>query len=181
MGIKYLDSRGQPFISTTLIKYIFADDSRNSHRLRSEEQQHTQNMLPQIQEEYGYYQEQRNRYPKQTAFDSTDMDWQRIGNGVQQNGNFLLHSTPAAVSAVPNRNSGRENKERISVPPLNTLRLQPTRYKTKNAIMSILANGEVVIEFIKSKGKMNEDRIIDVCRISSDGRRIIIYQPDPGR
>ncbi|XP_034480295.1 serine/threonine-protein kinase PLK4 [Drosophila innubila] len=158
-----------------------SNDSKNSHRLRSVEQQSTQNMLPQIQEEFGYYQEQHDKFPKQTTFDSTEMDWQRIGNGAQQNGHFLSHSTPAIAPVVVSRNAGRENKERISVPPLNTLRLQPTRYKTKNAIMSILANGEVVIEFIKCKSKMNEDRIIDVCRISNDGRRIIIYQPDPGR
>ncbi|KAL7734495.1 hypothetical protein ACLKA6_010814 [Drosophila palustris] len=158
-----------------------SNDSKNSHRLRSVEQQSTQNMLPQIQEEYGYYQEQRDKYAKQAPFDNTDMDWQRMENGAQQNGNFLAHSTPTISPGLAIRNAGRENKERISVPPLNTLRLQPTRYKTKNAIMSIVANGEVVIEFIKCKSKMNEDRIIDVCRISNDGRRIIIYQPDPGR
>ncbi|XP_034108869.1 serine/threonine-protein kinase PLK4 [Drosophila albomicans] len=148
-----------------------SNDSKNSHRLRSVEQQSSQNMLPQIQEEYGFYQE---KISKPASFDSTDMDWQRLGNGAQ-NVPFVAHSTPAIPSA------GRENKERISVPPLNTLRLQPTRYKTKNAIMSIMANGEVIIEFIKSKSKMNEDRIVDICRISNDGRRIIIYQPDPGR
>ncbi|KAM8708019.1 hypothetical protein ACLKA7_015053 [Drosophila subpalustris] len=158
-----------------------SNDSKNSHRLRSVEQQSTQNMLPQIQEEYGYYQEQRDKYAKQAPFDNTDMDWQRMGNGALQNGHFLAHSTPAISPGLAIRNAGRENKDRISVPPLNTLRLQPTRYKTKNAIMSIVANGEVVIEFIKCKSKMNEDRIIDVCRISNDGRRIIIYQPDPGR
>lgn len=71
--------------------------------------------------------------------------------------------------------------ERISVAPLNTKRLQPTRYKTKNAIMSILKQGEVVLEFIKYRAKFNSDRITDICWISSDGMRIIIYQPDPGR
>ena len=71
--------------------------------------------------------------------------------------------------------------ERLSVAPLNTLRLQPTRYKTKNAIMSILKHGEVVIEFTKYKAKYNSDRVTDICWISGDGMRIIIYQPDPGR
>lgn len=71
--------------------------------------------------------------------------------------------------------------ERISVPPLKTTRLQATRYKTKNAIMSILKRGDVVIEFIKYKAKLNADRITDICWISSDGMRIILYQPDPGR
>lgn len=111
------------------------------------------------------------------AMDSTDMDWKRMGQNTQKC-NFLAPSTP---SLAPVPETANPNNERISVPPLNTLRLQPTRYKTKNAIMSIVANGEVIIEFIKCKSKMNEDRIVDICRISSDGRRIIIYQPDPGR
>ncbi|ALC44164.1 SAK [Drosophila busckii] len=38
-----------------------SNDSKNSHRLRSMEQQSAVQMLPQIQEEYGYYQEQRQQ------------------------------------------------------------------------------------------------------------------------
>ncbi|XP_013119238.2 serine/threonine-protein kinase PLK4 [Stomoxys calcitrans] len=71
--------------------------------------------------------------------------------------------------------------DRISVPPLNTTRLLPTRYKTKNAIMSISKRGEVIIEFIKYRSKYNADRITDICWISSDGMSVIVYQPDSGR
>lgn len=72
-------------------------------------------------------------------------------------------------------------EEKIGVPPLNTCRLLPTRHKTKNAIMSILRTGEVVIEFTKYKTKYKEDRIVDVCWVSNDGQKIVIYQPDSGR
>lgn len=72
-------------------------------------------------------------------------------------------------------------EEKIGVPPLNTCRLLPTRHKTKNAIMSILRTGEVVIEFTKYKTKYKEDRIVDVCWVSKDGQKIVIYQPDSGR
>lgn len=65
--------------------------------------------------------------------------------------------------------------KQISVPPFCTNRLLPTRHKTKNAILTIESNGGVVIEFIKFKSKYNEDRIVDVCRISSDGQNIIVY------
>uniref|UniRef100_A0A1A9WBS4 Serine/threonine-protein kinase PLK4 n=1 Tax=Glossina brevipalpis TaxID=37001 RepID=A0A1A9WBS4_9MUSC len=82
---------------------------------------------------------------------------------------------------LPNKKRLEITTECISVARLNTERLLPTRYKTKNAIMSILSQGEVVIEFIKYKPKMNEDRVTDICWISRDGMRIIIYQPDPGR
>ncbi|OXU23422.1 hypothetical protein TSAR_006105 [Trichomalopsis sarcophagae] len=64
---------------------------------------------------------------------------------------------------------------KLSVPPLSSVRLQPTRHRTKSAILTILSNGEVCIEFIKKKN--NIERIGEVCRISSDGLRIILYKP----
>ncbi|KAH8419639.1 hypothetical protein KR222_011625, partial [Zaprionus bogoriensis] len=151
-----------------------SSDSRNSHRLRSiDQQQSSQQMLPLIQEEYGYYKEQRENHAQPAAA----MDWQKVETTTPRSREeHLLAQSTAAIA--PAR---KDKKERISVPPLNTLRLQPTRYKTKNAIMSILKSGEVVIEFIKCQSKVNEDRVVDICRISSDGRNIIIYQPDPGR
>lgn len=71
----------------------------------------------------------------------------------------------------------------IDVPPLSTTRLQPTRHKIKNVIMSIVDEppGEVVLEFIKYKSKYGEERVFDVCRISNDGLRIILYQANGGR
>ncbi|XP_011208074.2 serine/threonine-protein kinase PLK4 [Bactrocera dorsalis] len=84
----------------------------------------------------------------------------------------------------PTNEASQEQKstpERLGVPPLNTNRLLPTRYKTKNAIMSILSGGEVALEFIKYKSRLREDRITDIYWFSKDGMRITIYQPDPGR
>lgn len=73
-------------------------------------------------------------------------------------------------------------RPKLSVPPLNSERLLPTRFtKAKTAIFSILQSGEVVVEFIKFKEKFNEERVTDVCRISKDGQRIVVYQPDAGR
>lgn len=42
----------------------------------------------------------------------------------------------------------------MQVPPLNTTRLQPVRHRTKSAILTILANGEVVIELLKKKNNV---------------------------
>lgn len=83
----------------------------------------------------------------------------------------------------PSFDSTSSNAKRIDVLPLNTIRLQPTRHKTKNAILSILDEppGEVAIEFIKYKGKYGEGKIQDVCRISNDGLRIVLYQPLNGK
>lgn len=66
---------------------------------------------------------------------------------------------------------------RIDVPPFTTIRLQPTRHQTKNAVLTICESGEIVLEFIKYKPRFREDRIVDVCRISSDGQRIVMFQP----
>ncbi|XP_034247206.1 serine/threonine-protein kinase PLK4 [Thrips palmi] len=76
---------------------------------------------------------------------------------------------------------GRESSSGGRASPLNTLRLLPTRHRTKNAVLSILESGEVVIEFLKKKGPSREERVVDVCRISNDGLRIVLYQMNGGR
>lgn len=83
--------------------------------------------------------------------------------------NSLLNHQPATVLAPL--------VGRLEVPPLNTERLQPTRHRTKNAILTLCKSGEVVLEFIKYKPRFREDRIVDICRISSDGHRVLMFQP----
>ncbi|KAG7206897.1 hypothetical protein KM043_000794 [Ampulex compressa] len=68
-----------------------------------------------------------------------------------------------------------EDGGKLQVPPLISDRLQPTRHRTKNAILTILDNGEVCIEFIKRKSGV--ERISEVCRISADGLRVVLYKP----
>ncbi|CAL7936789.1 unnamed protein product [Xylocopa violacea] len=64
---------------------------------------------------------------------------------------------------------------KLQVPPLSSERLQPTRHRTKNAILTIVDNGEVCIEFIKRRNGM--EKVSEVCRISGDGLRVILYKP----
>ncbi|XP_026478992.1 serine/threonine-protein kinase PLK4-like [Ctenocephalides felis] len=100
----------------------------------------------------------------------------------QHNFNRDCGMTPGATSS--NENFSEDDypfNERIGVPPLNTIRLQATRHRTKNAILSITTTGEVVIEFIKKRGRAKEEKVTDVCRISDDGLRVVLYQPDEGR
>jgi polo-like kinase 4 len=52
--------------------------------------------------------------------------------------------------------------------------LQPVRHRTKNAILSILASGEVVVEFVKHRSQ-GEEKVVDVCRISADGIRVRFF------
>ncbi|XP_033191756.2 polo like kinase SAK isoform X2 [Bombus vancouverensis nearcticus] len=74
-----------------------------------------------------------------------------------------------------NCSENTENGGKLSVSPLSSKRLQPVRHKTKTAILTILDNGEVCVEFIKRRNGM--EKISEVCRISNDGLRIILYKP----
>ncbi len=70
------------------------------------------------------------------------------------------------VSAAPD---GNRSLNKLT-PPLSTARLKATRQRTKNAICSILEQGEVCLEFIRTRS--GAERIVDVCRISGDGMRV---------
>ncbi|KAH8258888.1 hypothetical protein KR038_012154 [Drosophila bunnanda] len=155
-----------------------SSDSRNSQRLRSVDNSAPQ-ILPQIREEF------MQDHPLRPTYEQpAEIFPQSSNRQVEQNWSGNAKSTQPLhvnVDLVEKPSLAPLMEERLSVPPLCTIRLLPTRYKTKNAVMSILRNGEVVLEFLKFRPKLNEDRVTDICRISHDGRRIIIYQPDPGR
>ncbi|KAH8373522.1 hypothetical protein KR009_012404, partial [Drosophila setifemur] len=156
-----------------------SSDSRNSQRLRSVDNMAPQQALSQIQEEFiqGQY---RPTYDQPCVFRQAATRPVDLKGG-NWPGPAKVASSRIDMGMAENTKLVLLQKDCLSVPLLSTKRLLPTRYKTKNAIMSILRNGEVVLEFIKFRPKLNEDRITDVCRISDDGQRIIIYQPDPGR
>ncbi|XP_018047045.1 PREDICTED: serine/threonine-protein kinase PLK4 [Atta colombica] len=85
---------------------------------------------------------------------------------------------PRKENNVENRSAeGTEKSTKLQVLPLNSNRLEPKRHKTKSAILTILDNGEVCIEFIKRRN--GTERINEVCRISGDGLRIILYKLNP--
>lgn len=94
-------------------------------------------------------------------------------------------------SDIPNIHNQRNNYQRIQDVPapvqekprprpvqLCSLRLQPTKHQNKNAIVSILDDGEVCVEFIKKKGHPKKEVVCEVMRISPDGERIILYEPE---
>lgn len=70
---------------------------------------------------------------------------------------------------------------KIDVPKLCSFRLLPTRHHTKNAVLSVLESGEVCIEFIKKRGRSKQDMVVEVCLISPDGLRIVLYNPEGGK
>lgn len=109
------------------------------------------------------------------------LSYQNISNHQQQPSSYYM---PSSASVPFNQAYQSEpTAMRIDVAPLNTARLQPTRFKTKTCILSIVDEppGEVVIEFTKFRPKYNEERVIEVCRISNDGLRIVLCQLNSGK
>jgi hypothetical protein len=70
----------------------------------------------------------------------------------------------------------KTNTNCVTNSPLSSLRLQPTRHRTKSAILSILDSGEVCIEFLRKRSGNREEKVVDVCRISGDGLRVRIIE-----
>lgn len=70
------------------------------------------------------------------------------------------------------------NRKKEPLKELCSYRLLPTRHQTKNAILNILHDGEVCIEFLKKKSNQKREIVCEVCRISPDGKRIVLYEPD---
>lgn len=60
----------------------------------------------------------------------------------------------------------------LSVSPLCSDRLKPARHKTSKSVLSILETGEVCFELLKKSSNGKKEKVIDVCRISSDGLRV---------
>ncbi|XP_044757238.1 serine/threonine-protein kinase PLK4 [Coccinella septempunctata] len=95
----------------------------------------------------------------------------------------VLAASDGGCSGVkPSSRSDERGMSRPELPsPLCSLRLQPTRHQTKNAILSILEDGEVCVEFIKKRGSLKREMVCEILRISPDGVRIVIYEPDGGK
>lgn len=72
------------------------------------------------------------------------------------------------------------NTNCLTVPPLCADRLPTISHKTRNAILKIDSSG-VIVQFIKKKGKDREERVVEICKISKDGMKIIIYSVDKER
>ncbi|XP_022326348.2 serine/threonine-protein kinase PLK4-like isoform X4 [Crassostrea virginica] len=83
-------------------------------------------------------------------------------------------------SATSSSDEGISNKGiRGTVQPLSAVRLCPIRQKTRNAVVNIMENGEVCLEFVKQKQKV--EKVMEVFVISPDGMGIKIYQPNHGK
>lgn len=116
---------------------------------------------------------------------------QNICSGVDEMGNDLKEMANMKGPKVPdsyrNLNDNKENVPRgnvnsnvLNVPPLCADRLPTISHKTRNAILKIEPTG-VIVEFIKRKGKDREEKVVEICKISKDGMKIVIYLVDSNR
>ncbi|KAG5894098.1 hypothetical protein JTB14_003954 [Gonioctena quinquepunctata] len=114
---------------------------------------------------------------------------ENTGNYLYSNSNTPPLPTPLGHHQPENFQRSRdpspckfqERPKNKSLQRVCSKRLLPTRHQTKNAVLSILKDGEVCIEFIKKRGYPKRDVVCEVMRISPDGLRIILYEPEGGR
>ncbi|CAH1776949.1 unnamed protein product [Owenia fusiformis] len=102
------------------------------------------------------------------------------------NGSKEVVSTLAPISkSVAPEKALKKSKSRLSkslsdlTSPIKAERLRPIRQKTRNAVVNILENGEVCLEFIKSRDQ--NEFIVEVFRIAADGQKVTVYQPKTGK
>lgn len=89
----------------------------------------------------------RRIFPQNEHHDTHDSNRQKIERHKRREQTLENHHSEAT----------EETNTKLQVSPLNSNRLQPTRHRSKNAILTILDNGEVCIEFVKRKsGKVRE-------------------------
>jgi len=96
--------------------------------------------------------------PRGRAFSHSEQYSNYNANNDSERPRIVEKHKPRKENIAENRSAeGTEKSTKLQVPPLNSNRLLPTRNRTKGAILTILSNGEVCIEFIKRRNGM-------VCR-----------------
>ena len=91
-----------------------------------------------------------------------------------------IETTPKSGKQLPanhynshgqlNNNSNRTDSNSEKAPPINSVRLRPIRQKTRNAVVNIMDDGTVCLEFFKKRG--GDEKVLEVFWISSDGMQV---------
>ncbi|XP_045117603.1 serine/threonine-protein kinase PLK4-like isoform X2 [Portunus trituberculatus] len=135
-----------------------------------------------------------NSYPKVTKPQSKT---QSYGLSSESHSRMLNDIPPKTVNNEPRKSSSTpdpSNPQHPSTPkkspssncqtlrqqvsPLTSKRLRKVRYRSNKYFLNILENGEVCLEHLS--GRHTQELVDDVCRISPDGLRIVIYRPNGG-
>ncbi|XP_030032630.2 serine/threonine-protein kinase PLK4 [Manduca sexta] len=160
------------------------------------------NVLNGIQENSNVYQNQEERHNRNFNVEpvftevipnvntNTNMYLKKYDSACSSNSDLLenikqLDIRTEAPRKNPSINSHDENKTKscnvntnmLNVPPLCANRLPTISHRTRNAILKIEPNA-VVVEFLKKTGKNREEKVMEICKISKDGMKIIIFSVD---
>lgn len=82
-------------------------------------------------------------------------------------------------SLVKAKHTDQKNSQQSSdkmMNPLSSRRLRPIRQKTRNAVVSVLHDETVNLEFLQQRSGVNY--VIEVVKISSDGTKITVFDPN---
>ncbi|XP_050688434.1 serine/threonine-protein kinase PLK4-like [Eriocheir sinensis] len=79
---------------------------------------------------------------------------------------------------TPKKSSSGSQTLREQASPLSSRRLKKVRFRSNKYFLNILDNGEVCLEHLSVRH--NQELVDDICRISPDGLRIVIYRPNGG-
>ncbi|EEZ98528.1 Serine/threonine-protein kinase PLK4-like Protein [Tribolium castaneum] len=99
-------------------------------------------------------------------------------------GNRILkdNSNYKPIFSTTSNSSSKSDKSKTQrLLQLCSQRLLPKTHRTENSILHIMEDGEVVVELMKKKGSAKRNVVCDVLRISSDGAKITIYEPNGGK
>lgn len=100
--------------------------------------------------------------PQSRLFSMSEQQSNYEGQWVEDNQRMEKQQRKEKSKEKKHNEGEDEGSNKLSVPPLNSIRLQATRHRTKNAVLTILDNGEVCIEFIKRR---NGRVCISGCKI----------------
>ncbi|KAF6040930.1 PLK4 [Bugula neritina] len=91
--------------------------------------------------------------------------------------NQIIATAATMCSPCHSSSSSRQSKDSTGngLQPLTSERLRPIRQKTRNAIVNILENGEVHLEFLKSRSPTSS--VMEVLNISPDGTQVTVFRP----
>nr|CAH8828857.1 unnamed protein product [Trichobilharzia regenti] len=107
-----------------------------------------------------------------------------------QRPNYVKPITSTSKSGVPCENSAKQTSGHPL--PLDSRRLKPMRTYTRLAVINILQDESVCLEFFGGSSKTRQNltptimnnqnfRVVEVIGINSTGQNILIYQPNMGK
>lgn len=113
--------------------------------------------------------ENLNRAPLATGqnkWNVVDIDIDATPSNVQQPHKAKHYNSHSEL----NSNSDRTVTTKERAPAINSARLRPIRQKTRNAVVNIMDDGTVCLEFFKKRD--SEEKVLEVFWISSDGLQV---------